>query len=155
VASPTTCCGSHCHSSPCEVELSDAREGSTLSQGRLKLARSATRPTSTSPDAIDLSWITDLQTVASAAADAEAAAQRDVDRHADKVRMHERRTAEAQRVADGFARELANAREKHDAALTALAESAKKRKAAAEKYEKAKAGVRAILADVDVSTTDG
>jgi hypothetical protein len=98
----------------------------------LKLARSATRPTSTSPDAIDLSWITDLQTVASAAADAEAAAQRDVDRHADKVRMHERRTAEAQRVADGFARELANAREKHDAALTALTESAKKRKAAAE-----------------------
>jgi hypothetical protein len=69
--------------------------------------------------------------------------------------MHERRTAEAQRVADGFARELANAREKHDAALTALAESAKKRKAAAEKYEKAKARVRAILADVDVSTTDG
>jgi hypothetical protein len=106
-------------------------------------------------DAIDLSWLTDLQTVASAAADAEAAVQRDVDRHADKVRMHERRTAEAQRVADGFARELANAREKHDAALTALAESAKKRAAAAEKYEKAKAGVRAILAYVDVSTSDG
>jgi hypothetical protein len=92
-------------------------------------------------DAIDLSWLTDLQ--------------RDVDRHADKARMHERRVADVQTTVDNFTVALNAAKDKQAAAVTTLSEAASKRKAAAEKYEKAKAGVRAILADVDVSTSDG
>ena len=106
-------------------------------------------------DALDLTWLHDLKSAADALADAEAAAQRDVDRHADKIRFHERRVADAQSIVDNFAAALNAAKKKNDAATVALSEAASKRTAAADKYAKAKAGVRAIFADVDVSTTDG
>jgi hypothetical protein len=63
--------------------------------------------------------------------------------------MHERRVADARAIVDNFTAALNTAKEKHGAAVSALSEAASKRGAAAEKYAKAKAGVRAIFADVE------